>query len=344
MASLCEHELAALVSWCERSISGFAGPISLQKFDGGQSNPTYLMLASRGRYVLRRRPVGNLLPSAHAVDREFRLMSALGKAGFAVPRTFALCRDESIIGSEFYIMAAVEGLSFSDGALPGLSMDQRGSVYRAMTSTLADLHRIDPGPNGLADYGKSGNYFERQVSRWSTQYCASRTERLADMDQLTHWLGTTVPRQSRTTIVHGDYRIDNLIFSEASSVEAVLDWELSTLGDPLADLSYYALSWVMPPDGRAAIGGLDLAALGIPKLEEVLDIYCARSGLSEVPDLKWYFAFNLFRYVAILQGVKKRALDGNASNVNTATLVARIPDLAALACRFAEESSPHARD
>lgn len=332
-------EIASLEAWCERNIPAFHGIMTLEKFPGGQSNPTYLIVAKSGRYVLRRKPMGVLLPSAHAVDREFRLMSILGKLSFPVPHTYALCTDETVIGSDFYIMEAISGQGYGNGALPGVEPTLRRSVYIAMTETLADLHKIDPVANGLADYGKEGNYFERQVGRWTKQYRASQTDDVPEMEKLIDWLAKTIPPQGRRTIVHGDYRLDNLIFDDKGGVIAVLDWELSTLGDPLADLSYFTMSWFMPPDGRAAIGELDLKALGIPTFEEILEVYSQRSGLETIPDLNWYFAFNLFRYTAIVQGVKKRSLDGNASNSDTDALVAKIPRLARLACRFAEGCS-----
>lgn len=327
---------AALTAWMEANVAGFKGPIALSKFKGGQSNPTYRIDAQSGAYVLRRKPFGALLPSAHAVDREYRLIAALHPTGFPVAQAYGLCTDDSVIGSMFYVMAMVEGRNLWDGSLPGMAPDARREIYHAMTDTLASLHGIDPHAAGLGDYGKPGNYFERQVGRWTKQYRASETEPMPDVERLIAWLPRTIPAQERTSIVHGDYRIDNMIFDAAQpKVLAVLDWELSTLGDPLADFSYFLMNWVTEPEGRSGIAGLDLAALGIPSLEDTVARYCAATGRSGLPDLNWYFSYNLFRLTGIVQGIKKRIVDGTASSAQAEATAAKVPGLAKAAWEFA---------
>jgi len=315
--------------WLEANIPGFAPPLSATKFAAGQSNPTYRIDAASGSYVLRRKPAGNLLPSAHAIDREYRLLSALSPTGFPVPRPIALCQDPEILGADFYVMALVDGTSYCDGTLPGMSPAERRSVYFEMVDTLARLHRIDVGSVGLSNFGKSTGFFERQVRRWVGQYRHSETECIEDMERLIEWLPRHIPPQDRSTIVHGDYRIDNLIFDTTARVSAVLDWELSTLGDPLADFAYFALQWKLPADGSAALGGCDFAGLGIPTLGEITARYCSASGITMLPDLSWHFAYNFFRLAAIVQGIKKRVAEGTASNADAASIVSRIPMLAA---------------
>jgi aminoglycoside phosphotransferase (APT) family kinase protein len=332
-------DTTALTGWLDRHVEGFRGPATLTKFEGGQSNPTYRVDAPSGAFVLRRKPFGPLLPSAHAVEREYQVMTALAPLGFPVPRVYALCEDTAVIGTAFYVMDFVAGRNFTDGALPAIDRPARAAVYEAMIDNLATLHRIDPDRAGLSSFGRPGNYFERQVVRWTKQYRASETDRLEEMERLIGWLPKTLPSESGTAIVHGDYRIDNLIFDAAGrKVLAVLDWELSTLGDPLADFSYLAMNWVSAKDGRSALGGLDLAALGIPVLDAVVARYCDKVGRTAAPNLDWYFAFNLFRLVGIAQGIKKRLIDGNASNSRAGELAARIPAMAAQAWRFAERA------
>ena len=248
---------------------GFAAPFALAKFPSGQSNPTYRIDAASGTYVLRRKPFGQLLQSAHAVDREYRLLAALSPLGFPVPRPFALCTDPAVIGAIFYVMEMAEGRSYADGSLPDFAPEVRTRIYFELVDALAQLHSIDPSAAGLGDFGKPGNYFERQVARWTRQYRDSQTDDLPEMERLIEWLPASLPEQSRTSIVHGDYRIDNAMFDADGRLTAVLDWELATLGDPIADFSYFAMQWVMPADGGAALGGLDLAALGIPSLEQI---------------------------------------------------------------------------
>ncbi len=331
-----DFDAAALTSWLEQHVAGFRGPIALTKFEGGQSNPTYRLDAASGAYVLRRKPFGVLLPSAHAVEREYRVLTALHPLGFPVPRVFALCEDDTVIGSAFYLMALVEGANFTDGALPGIPTDARTAIYHAMIDNLAALHRIDPDAAGLSTFGRPGNFFERQVARWIKQYRASETDRIEEMERLIAWLPATLPPQTGVAIVHGDYRIDNLIMTPCGGkILAVLDWELATLGDPLSDFSYFLMNWVLPKDGRSALLGLDLERLGIPELESVVARYCQKTGRAAIQSLDWYFAFNLFRLAGIAQGIKKRQLDGNASSRRAGELAGRIPVLTAQAWRYA---------
>lgn len=300
----------------------------MTKFAAGRSNPTYRLDAASGQYVLRRQPIGELLPTAHAVDREVRLLRALWPTGFPVPCAYGYCDEAAVIGAPFYVMEHVEGFHYSDGTLPELGRDLRRTVYLSMVDTLARLHRVDFEGVGLADFGKKTTYLERQIKRWTEQYRRSETERIDDMERLIAWLPLHIPGQTHCAIIHGDYRIDNLLFDADGHVRAVLDWELSTIGDPLADFAYFALQWILPADGMAAIGGLDLDALGIPTLEDIAARYSRSSGIP-LPDMDWYFAFNLFRLAAILQGIKQRARDGTASGTDASDLEARIPSFAA---------------
>ena len=327
---------AALARWMQAHVDGYAGPLRAFQFKGGQSNPTYRLETPDRAYVLRRKPFGPLLPSAHAVDREYRLIAALNTVNFPVPHAYALCEDPEVIGAIFYVMEAVEGAIHWDGGLPGLEPRARRQVYEAMISALAELHQVDYAAIGLADYGRPGNYFARQVERWTKQYRASETQRIEAAERLMAWLPKTVPEQTRTSIVHGDYRLDNMIIAPAGDrVAAVLDWELSTLGDPLADFSYCLMQWEMPMDGRSGLGGLDLDALGIPSRDEAVALYCGLTGRDGVPDLDWYFAYNLFRLVGILQGIAGRVRDGTAASPRAAEMGARTPRLAEAAWNFA---------
>lgn len=329
-------DLERLDAWMASHVPGYAGPLSYAKFSGGQSNPTYRLDTPGGAYVLRRKPFGPILPSAHAVDREYRVIAALHPTGFPVPQPLGLCEDGAVIGAPFYVMALVEGRTLWDGALPGMAAAARRAHYEAMIDTLAALHRIDPAAVGLGDYGRAGNYFERQVARWTKQYRAAETDRIEAVDRLIDWLPRTLPPQTGVSIVHGDYRIDNLIFApDGAEVRAVLDWELSTLGDPLADFSYLLMNWQTPPDGRAGIAGMTGAQTGIPTMEEAVARYCAATGRDGVPQLDWYFAYNLFRLVGIVQGIKRRMIDGNASSAQAEQTVARLPMLASAAWHFA---------
>lgn len=328
---------ARLTTWMAANVDGFVGPISLSKFKGGQSNPTYRVDTPNRSYVLRRQPFGPLLPSAHAVDREFRVIAALHPTGFPVATPYGLCTDRDVIGSMFYVMGLADGRNLWDGALPGCTREERTGIYHAMIDTLARLHNIDHEAIGLGDYGKPGNYFERQVARWTKQYRASETETILEVDKLIEWLPTTVPVQERVSIVHGDYRIDNMIMAaDEPRVIAVLDWELSTLGDPLADFSYFLMNWVTEPEGRSGIHGLDLETLGIPTIEQAVERYCTATGRDGVPDLNWYFSYNLFRLTGIVQGIKKRIVDGTASSAQAEATAARAPGLAKAAWHFAQ--------
>lgn len=319
----------ALARWMQSAIPGCGRLESIEKFAGGQSNPTYRIRTTDESYVLRRKPFGDLLPSAHAVEREFRLISAIHPVGFPVPRPVALCEDKTVIGAVFYLMEMVEGRTLWNGTLPELARTDRRPCYNAMIDTMAALHGIDHEAAGLGDFGRAGNYMERQVGRWTKQYRASQTDNIPEVEKLIEWLPRTLPEQSGTSIIHGDYRIDNLIYAaDAPKVRAVLDWELATIGDPLADFSYLAMNWVIPQDGRAGLGGVDLVEAGIPTLDEAIARYCNAIGRERLPDLHWYFAYNLFRIVGIVQGIKKRMIDGNASSPHAATMIQRLFPLA----------------
>ena len=337
MSDLLIDEVA-LGRWLEANVEGFSGPFELRKFPSGQSNPSYRLVAASGDYVLRRKPYGPLLPSAHAVDREFRLLCALCPLGFPVPEPFALCDDESVIGAIFYVMELARGRSYADGSLPDFDPATRARMYEQLIDTLADLHGIDAPRAGLGDFGKPGNYFERQVMRWTRQYRDSQTDYIPEMERLIAFLPETVPGQARTAIVHGDYRIDNVLFDGDGTLTAVLDWELATLGDPLADFSYLAMQWAMPSDGGAGLAGLDLISLGIPTLAEIVERYSERSGVPVAGQLDWYFAYNLFRLAGIVQGIKKRVRDGTASHPDAAEMAKRVPMLAQAAWRFAQRA------
>jgi aminoglycoside phosphotransferase (APT) family kinase protein len=328
---------ATLGRWMQRALPGISRSEAVEKFAGGQSNPTYRINTIDGNFVLRRKPFGKLLPSAHAVEREFRLLAAIHPTGFPVPRPIALCKDESVIGAVFYLMELVEGRILWDGTLPDVPKGDRRAHYETMIDTLAALHALDPGAVGLADFGRPGNYIQRQVERWTQQYRASQTDDLLEIEKLIEWLPRTLPEQSRASIVHGDYRIDNLIYAPAAPrVSAVLDWELATIGDPLADFTYLAMSWVMPRDGRSGLGGVDLEEAGLPTLDEVVGRYCDATGRERLEHLNWYFAYNLFRVVCILQGIKKRMIDGNASSGRAAATVENITTLARAAWKMYE--------
>jgi aminoglycoside phosphotransferase (APT) family kinase protein len=327
---------AKLAEWMSANVAGFEGPVEVLKFAGGQSNPTYRLNAKSGSYVLRRKPFGPLLPSAHAVDREYKVIAGLHPTGFPVAKPYGLCTDDSVIGSWFYIMAMVEGRTIWDGSMPGSNPTERRAVYEAMIDTLAALHSIDVEAAGLSDYGKPGNYFGRQVDRWTKQYRLAETEVMSEMERLIEWLPKTLPEQTRTSIVHGDYRIDNMIFaSDAPKVLAVLDWELGTLGDPLADFTYVAMAWVTENGGRSGVMDLDRASLGIPELDEMVTRYCAATERDGIPDINWYFAYNFFRLAGIIQGIKKRVIDGTATSPHARDMSERVRPLAEAAWNFA---------
>lgn len=328
-----------LAAWMHAHVAGFEGPVEVLKFAGGQSNPTYRLNAKSGSYVLRRKPLGVLLPSAHAVDREYKVISGLYPTGFPVARPYALCTDDSVAGAMFYIMDMVEGRTIWDGAMPAATPELRRATYEAMIDTLAALHNVDVEAAGLADYGKPGNYFGRQVDRWTKQYRLAETETMPEMERLIEWLPKTLPEQTRTSVVHGDYRIDNMIFAaNEPKVLAVLDWELSTLGDPLADFTYVAMAWVTENGGRSGVMDVDRKALGIPELDEVVERYCAATGRSGVPDMNWYFAYNFFRLAGIIQGIKKRVIDGTASSAHARSMSDRVYSLAEAAWSFAQKA------
>ena len=330
-----------LADYLAQHLPGFAGPLQVQQFQGGQSNPTYLLSTPTGRYVMRSKPgpVAKLLPSAHAIEREFRVMAALGAQGIPVPQMHVLVEDESVIGRAFFVMSHVAGRIFWDPALPGLEPAARAAIYDEMNRVLAALHSVDVVAAGLADFGKAGNYFERQIGRWSRQYRASETETLEAMDRLIDWLPAHVPPGDEIAVVHGDYRMDNLIFDPVEPrIIAILDWELSTLGHPLADLSYHAMAWHIPPGGFRGIGGLDLAALGIPSEADYVQRYCARTGRGAIAHWNFYLAYNLFRIAAILQGVYKRATEGLASSDNALQTGRNVRALADLGWQYAQRA------
>jgi aminoglycoside phosphotransferase (APT) family kinase protein len=326
-----------LAGWLAANVEGFAGPLEVRQFKGGQSNPTYQLVTPAKRYVLRRKPPGKLLPSAHAVDREFKVISALGKTGFPVARAYALCTDDDVIGTMFYVMDNVEGRILWDLTLPDYAPAERRAIYEAKIGTLAALHNTDYEAIGLGDFGRPGNYFARQIDRWIKQYKASETQPIASMNRLMEWLPATTPEDDKTSIVHGDYRLDNMVLHPTEPrVVAVLDWELSTLGNPMADFSYLLMHWVMPGAERASLSGIaDLKAWGIPTVDEVVEQYCGLTGRSGVPNLDWYFAYNLFRLAGICQGIVGRVRDGTAASAHAAQMEARVPALADAALTFA---------
>jgi aminoglycoside phosphotransferase (APT) family kinase protein len=311
-------DVGALQKYLNDRIEDLKGPLQVEQFRGGQSNPTYRVTAADGRrFVLRRKPPGTLLPSAHAVDREYTVTRALHAVAFPVAQTFLLCQDESIIGTAFYLMDHVEGRVFWEQSLPAMTRSERFAIWDELNRVIAILHTIDYRAVGLEGFGKPGNYIERQIARWTKQYRASETERIPAMDDLIAWLPKNVPPQSGTTVVHGDFRLDNAIFHPTEPrILAVLDWELSTLGEPLADFAYHCMSWHIPPGQFRGIAGLNLGELGIPSESEYLAMYCKRIGRSGIDPGLWdfYLAYNLFRIAAILQGIAKRVVDGTAAS------------------------------
>ncbi|HET7730664.1 MAG TPA: phosphotransferase [Usitatibacter sp.] len=343
VADAHRFDVAALEAYMAANVPGFRGPLAVEQFKGGQSNPTFLLRGAAASYVMRRKPPGKLLPSAHAVDREYRVITALAGTGVPVPRTFCLCTDESVIGAMFYVMEHVEGRVLWDPRLPGMSPAERRAIFGEMNRVIAALHRVDHAAIGLADYGKPGNYFARQIDRWSKQYVASETEKIEAMDRLIEWLPRNIPADERTSIVHGDFRLDNMIFHPAEPrVLAVLDWELSTLGHPMADFAYHAMVWRLAPDEFRGLRGADLAALGIPSEAEYLDMYLQRTGARrpQVKDWEFYIVFNLFRAAAIFQGVMARAIAGNAASARALETGRRARPTAELAWRQVEQL-PH---
>ena len=336
-------DTARLESYLAAQIKGFAGPLTIKQFKGGQSNPTYLMETPARRYVLRRKPPGKLLPSAHAVDREYRVIRALHAQGFPVAEPLAYCADESVAGTAFYVMDFVDGRVFWEPQMPGSGPAERTAVYDSMCETISRLHTLDPVKIGLADFGRGENYVARQVERWSKQYRASETEKIDAMERLIDWLPKHIPESGPVRLVHGDYRLDNLIVArDRPKVVAVLDWELSTLGDPLADFSYHLMAWHMPHSdsaaGTATLVGHDLRALGIPAMSDYVDSYVARTGLDPRPHLSVYLAYNFFRIAAILQGIIGRVRDGTATSEFAPGKAEMIRPLADKAWAFAQQA------
>ncbi len=330
---------ATLDAWLAEHVEEYQGPLTLRQFKGGQSNPTYELTTPGRTYVLRRKPPGTLLPSAHAVDREFRVISALHAQGFPVAQPYILCTDDSVIGSMFYVMDKVEGRVFWDLKLPDLSPAERRAIYEAQTDTLAALHRFDPDAIGLSDYGKPGNYFARQVGRWTKQYQATEIDTIEAMDRLIAFLPESLPPDGPTRIVHGDFRLDNMILApDRAEVRAVLDWELSTLGDPMADFSYLLIAWVIPATLRNGLAGADLEALGIPSVEETVARYAEKTGTAGPANLDWLFAYNLFRLAAICQGIAGRVRDGTAASSHARTMAAQVGPLSDAAWSFAKKA------
>ena len=342
-------DTAALAAWLGEHMDGFEGPLAVEMFKGGQSNPTYKLVTPGNSYVMRAKPgpVAKLLPSAHAVEREFAVMRGLAGTDVPVAKMHCLCEDESVIGRAFYVMEFVQGRVLWDQSLPGMTPAQRGAIYDEMNRVIAALHNVDYVRQGLSGYGKPGNYFERQIGRWSKQYVASITQPIAEMDKLMAWLPANMPAsardESKTRIVHGDYRLDNLMFHPTEPrVLAVLDWELSTLGHPLADFSYHCMAWHISPESFRGIGGLDLASLGIPGEDAYIRRYCERTGIGNPDALKadwnFYLAYNMFRLAAILQGIAKRIEMGTASNAQAAKSAAGVRPLAQMAWNFAQQA------
>jgi aminoglycoside phosphotransferase (APT) family kinase protein len=327
---------AALARYLQQHVEGFVGELRVEQFKGGQSNPTYKLTAGGKSYVLRRKPPGKLLASAHAVDREYTVITALAGTDVPVAKTYCLCEDESVIGTAFYVMEHVEGRILWDPALPGdgYTPAVRRAMFEEMNRVIAALHQVDYTAIGLADYGKPGNYFARQIGRWTKQYRASETERIDAMDRLIAWLPEHIPPGDETTIVHGDYRLDNMIFHPTEPrVLAVLDWELSTLGHPLADFAYHCMTWHIPAGVFRGLGGAKLKDLGIPSESEYVQMYCQRTGRDAIDANHWdfYMAYNLFRLAAILQGIAGRVKDGTAASAQAAQMGAAARPLADLA-------------
>jgi len=312
-----QFDAARLETYLAANVTGFAGPLTVEQFKGGQSNPTYKLLTPNKNYVLRRKPPGKLLSSAHAVDREYRVITALAGSNVPVAKTYCLCTDDTIIGTAFYVMDCVEGRVLWEPSLPGMQPEERRAIYREMNRVISELHKVDYGARGLADYGKPGNYFSRQIDRWTRQYRASETETIDAMDRLITWLPANIPPGEETSIVHGDFRLDNLIFHPTEPrIVAVLDWELSTLGHPLADFSYHCMTWHIPAGMFKGLVGLKLEQLGIPTEAEHIEQYCKATGRGPIDSSHWdfYMAYNLFRLAAIAQGIAGRVKEGTAAS------------------------------
>ena len=313
------HEIdgGALERYLAGRLPGFSGPLEIRQFEGGQSNPTYFLSARHGDYVLRKKPPGQLLPSAHQVDREYRVMTALKDSGIPVPPTHVMCADDTVIGTPFFVMGCVDGRVFRQPHLPGVSPEVRTAMYEDMADVLARLHRLDPASIGLSDYGKPGNYYARQIARWSQQYLAAKTEEIPAMDRLMAWLPEHIPPGDETTLVHGDYRVENLIFHPTEPrIVAIVDWELSTLGHPLADLAYNCLTYHLAPEALGRVEAADTDRAGIPDEATYVASYCRRTGRTEIPYWHFYLAFSMFRLASILQGVYARGVQGNAASAH----------------------------
>ena len=335
-------DASRLERYLAEHIEDFRAPLDVRQFKGGQSNPTYQLVTPNRKYVLRRKPPGKLLPSAHAVDREYRIISALYPTGFPVARPYLMCEDENVIGTIFYVMDYVEGRIYWGPLLPDQTPAQRTAIYDAMNETFARLHNLDWQALGLSDFGKPGNYVGRQIARWGKQYKASETERIDEMEQLIEWLPQHLPQDARDSIVHGDYRLDNMILHPTEPrVLAVLDWELSTIGDPMADFTYHLMQWQMPEGLTSGGGGLltaDLAAMGIPSMEDYAATYLRRTHRAEAPNMNYYAAYNFFRIAAILQGIIGRVRDGTASSANATADAGPVRALAERGWEFARRA------
>ena len=339
-----KFDVEALERYLASHIDGFAGPLAVEQFKGGQSNPTFKLITPGRAYVMRTKPgpAAKLLPSAHAIEREYRVMDALAATDVPVARMYTLCEDEAVIGRAFYVMDFVDGRVLWDQSLPGMQPDERHAIYSEMNRVIAALHKVDYAALGLSDFGKPGNYFARQIGRWSKQYKASETEHIEAMDRLIAWLPEHIPADDgaevdKPAIVHGDYRLDNLIFHPSEPrILAILDWELSTIGHPLADFSYHLMSWHIRPSGFRGIAGLDLAALGIPSQAEYIAMYCKATGRNSIPDIDFYLAYNMFRIAGILQGIMKRVVDGTAASAQAGEAGARARMMADLGWVYAQ--------
>jgi aminoglycoside phosphotransferase (APT) family kinase protein len=331
-------DAGALAVWLRTHVDDSIGDLVVEEYQGGQSNPTYRVTTGARRYVVRRKPPGKLLPSAHAVDREYRVMSALAGTGVPVAKMHALCEDDAVIGTAFYVMEYVEGRILWDPTLPGMTPPQRAAHYDELNRVIAALHQVDYAAAGLRDYGRIGSYVERQVARWSKQYQAAGADRIEAMDRLIEWLPKHIPAGDETSIVHGDYRLDNVIFHPTEPrILAVLDWELSTLGHPLSDFAYQVMAWRLGPQEFRGLKGADLASLGIPREEQYVAAYCGRTGRAGIPDWEFYLIFNMFRIAAILHGVLSRALQGNAASADAVAAGSRARPVADVAWRMAQE-------
>ena len=332
-----------LTDYLNEHVEGFEGPLTVREFKGGQSNPTYQLITPNKKYVLRRKPPGKLLPSAHAVDREYKVITALGTIDYPVPKTHVMCNDESILGTIFYVMDMVEGRILWEPLLPGMAPEQRRAIYAAENKAIAQLHLVDYEAIGLGDFGKPGNYFARQISRWSKQYVASETESIPEMNKLMDWLPHNIPDDDATSIVHGDYRLDNMVLHPTEDrVVAVLDWELSTLGHPLGDFTYHMMQWIMPSGGQSAgtatLMDSNLSDLGIPSLDEYVAMYCEQTGRKGIDNVDYYFAYNLFRLGGILQGIVGRVRDGTAASEHATDTGSQVRPLAELGWYYAQRA------